>query len=62
MMKNMKTDRKGYSRHRKSKGVTLAIWFISQILNKGQAVIHFASGRIAICYTDYLDKKNKNTR
>ena len=43
-----------------SKGVTMAIWFISQILNEGQAVIHFASGRIVTCYTDYLDNKNEN--
>jgi hypothetical protein len=43
----------------KSKGVILAIWFISQILNEGQAVIHFASGRIVTCYTDYLDNRNE---
>ena len=49
----------GAFKAQKTKGVTLAIWFISQILNEGQAVIHFASKRIVTCYTDYLDNKNE---
>ena len=55
----MKTKRMGHSRIKKSKGVTLAIWFISQILNEGQAVAHFASERIVTRYTDYLGNKNE---
>jgi hypothetical protein len=43
----------------KTKGVTLAMWFISQILKEGQAVNHPAFGRIVTCYTDYLANKNK---
>jgi len=49
----------GAFKAQKTKGVTLAIWFISQILNEGQAVNHSASGRIVTCYTHYLDNKNK---
>jgi len=49
----------GVFKAQKSKGVTMAIGFISQILNEGQAVIRFASGRIVTCCTDYLDNKNK---
>jgi hypothetical protein len=33
----------GEFKAQKSKGVTLAMWFISQIQTDGQAVIHFAS-------------------
>jgi hypothetical protein len=55
-------DRKsGTFKAQKSKGVTLAIWFISQIRNKGQAVIHFSSERIVTCYPDCLVNKNENT-
>jgi len=52
----------GAFKAQKSKDVTLAIWFISQILNEDQAVIHFASKRIVTCYTNYLDNKNECVR
>jgi len=40
----------GAFKAQKKKGVTLVIWFISQILNEGQAVNHSASGRIVTCF------------